>query len=754
MHQNAHREETLRFRPRARIMRTLGNELISDDAVALIELVKNAYDADATRVLVRLIPPLKKEEGGVEVIDNGHGMDFDTVKRAWLEPATPRKRKQKTSPSGRRLTGEKGIGRLASARLGSELLLVTRAKGSPVEVRLLMDWSAFDQPDVYLDEVELLLEEGAPEEIVLDGTLRALWSHAESPTADAQSHGTILRMEGLMSDWERDQIEAVRTRLRRLISPFDATLGGTSRTRGAGPASFSIALEVPPPYADLSGQISPPDLLEHPKYRVYGSVEADGSHNLVYQRRGEALERIGPDRLTVRKGQVPTVGPFSVELRVWDRESDDIRELARLEGRSHNEQVDGSTVRDIRNDLDQISGVSIYRDHFRILPYGEPTNDWLRLGIRRVQNPTVRISNNQVVGYIAISADENEQLVDQSNREGLQNTLALQDLRELILTILAQLEARRRDYRKSLQETAPLVLLDEPVFNPHLPSLFEELNVDLIATHVEQRYPSDKKLRKLVSNRRKSLKEQVSEIQEVLARYRRLSTLGMIVDTVLHDVRTPLGLLRGKAELGAEALEKALVDTMTDCEKTLEATLKRLEAIEKHAEVLDAVFQKIEPFGGRKRGRPSTIVLEDTISDMFSLRYADLQELGVRVSLPTGSTQVTVDSNEMAQVFTNLLDNSLHWLTQVPDHDRAIAVEVARVDEGVEVLFSDSGPGVDPAIRSRLFEPYATLKPNGVGLGLTISGEIITEYYDGVLQLVNRGPLPGATFRILLRRRV
>ena len=489
-------------------------------------------------------------------------------------------------------------------------------------------------------------------------------------------------------------------------------------------------------------------------YRVYGSVAKDGSHNLVYQRRGEPPEKIRPERLTVRKGKEPVSGPFTIELRVWDREPDDIRELARLEGRDRNGQVDGSTIRDIRNDLDQISGVSIYRDRFRILPYGEPTNDWLRLGIRRVQNPSVRISNNQIVGYIAISADENAQLIDQSNREGLQNTQALQDLRELTLDILAQLEVRRRDYRKSVQEPDAPPPSDEPEFNPRLPSLFEEINVDRIATHVQRRYPSDTKLKKLVSDRQKSLREQVSEIQEVLARYRRLSTLGMIVDTVLHDVRTPLALIRGRAELSGHILRRALAATVEDCEEILRKTLERVEEIEKHAAVLNAVFQKIEPFGGRKRGRPREIVLEDAISDMFSIRSDELEELDVRVSLPSGSTRVTVDSNEIAQVITNLLDNSLHWLTQVPANNRAIAVEVSRVDEGVEILFSDSGPGVDPAIRSRLFEPYATLKSEGVGLGLTIAGEIITEYYDGVLQLINIGPLPGATFRILLRRRV
>src|SRR5215510_7091972 len=96
------------LRPRARIMRTLGDELISSEIVAVIELVKNAYDADATRVLVRFRPPLAPGEGGIDILDDGHGMTLDTIKGAWLEPATAfRRRAPRSEEIGRRVLGEK-----------------------------------------------------------------------------------------------------------------------------------------------------------------------------------------------------------------------------------------------------------------------------------------------------------------------------------------------------------------------------------------------------------------------------------------------------------------------------------------------------------------------------------------------------------------------------------------------------------------------------------------------------------------------
>ena len=128
------------LRPRARLLRTLGRDLISSEKVALIELVKNSFDADATVVLVRFLSPLTQGKGSVEIWDDGHGMDTGTLQTSWLDIATDVKKKRTRSESGqRRVLGEKGIGRLAGARLADEMLLTTRRAGAE-EITLMMDW--------------------------------------------------------------------------------------------------------------------------------------------------------------------------------------------------------------------------------------------------------------------------------------------------------------------------------------------------------------------------------------------------------------------------------------------------------------------------------------------------------------------------------------------------------------------------------------------------------------------------------------
>ena len=182
---------------------------------------------------------------------------------------------------------------------------------------------------------------------------------------------------------------------------------------------------------------------------------------------------------------------------------------------------------------------------------------------------------------------------------------------------------------------------------------------------------------------------------------------------------------------------------------------ERLDTIKTQADILSTVFRRIEPFGGRKRGRPVPTRLENVIADAVSVLDREIAEVGVHVDISKSETEATVDQAEIQEVIINLLQNSLYWLRQVPPDSRRVAVVVRRRSpDEVEMLFSDSGPGVQQEFKYRIFEPYFSTKSEGIGLGLTIAGEIVSDYYSGELELLDTGPLPGATFRITLRRRV
>jgi signal transduction histidine kinase len=727
-HDNINDSGAATLRPRARIMRTLGDELISSEMVAVIELVKNAYDADATRVLVRLLEPLEPGEGGIDVIDDGHGMTLETVLGAYLEPATSFRRENGRSEElGRAVTGEKGIGRFAVSRLANELELVSRRPGAATETRVLFDWRRFDDPSAYLDEVDLAWERAEPRDVTPGGLIEALWAEeVDVATVERLERGTVLQMRGLRAHWGRIELEELRTGLARLVSPFhyEESIDRADR--------FSIWMKAPEAFADLSGPIEPPESLQNPHYILRGRVEKDGSYDLTIELPGEEpVRRQAKARFEDRD---PESGPVDVELRVWDRDRIAMEELGNQVGRSTTE---------VRRDLDRAAGVSVYRDGFRVLPYGEPGNDWLNLDARRVQNPTMRLSNNQIVGFVLTSGEANPGLRDQTNREGLIHNQAYDDLKLELRSIIGELEDFRYQARRKKPDSTP---------RQGQGSLFSGFDLAPIRDYVAEKYPQDRDLATLVGATQQTIEKDVERAQEIIVRYRRLATLGQLIDKVLHDGRAPLAKMGNQAALGLRGISRR---DAGDCEELVVQLGENLTTIRTQHDVLATVFRRIEPFGGRRRGRPAEVMIEEIIADAFGVLESDIERIGAEVVLPTTKTKVTVDRAELQEVLVNLIDNSTYWLAEAPAADRKIEVTVDRDPSGdVSITFSDSGPGVPEDAQEHIFDPYYSRKPDGVGLGLSIAGEIVDEYYGGDLELLASGPLSGATFRITLRRRV
>jgi signal transduction histidine kinase len=705
------------LRPRARLLRAFGEELISSEKVAVTELVKNAYDADASHVLVRFVPPIERGGGAIEVVDDGHGMTLETIKNTWMEPGTTfRKQRTHSEVRGRRVLGEKGIGRFAASRLADRLEVVTKRADDSQEVHVLFDWTQFDDSR-YLEDVVARWWTAEPNEFAPEGAVGRLTKSAKR--SSVPDHGTVLRMWPLHNDWNEEAIKDLRLTLARLLRPLPAP----SPPKGKAPAGdFSIFLDLPDELSSMAGAVEPSDALGNPEYSIGGSVAGDGQFDLWLR-----IGKRRPSRLTGKfpldGEREPLSGPFDIELRVWDRDRTSLDRVAKA--------LD-STIKNVRQDLDDAAGVSVYRDGFRVLPYGEQGDDWLKLDSRRVNHPTKRLSNNQIVGVVTISGDGNPALRDQTNREGLMAGDAFADLRTMVLHVLAKLEDKRYDLRHA------------PEAAPKRGGVFVGFDLADLEGLVRTRHPADSELLAEVEDKQRELVRRIDEAQEVLGRYRRLATLGELIDSVVHDGRTPLGKIRNAVELAIAEVVRAYVDA--------ERLRKHLDLTDRQAAVLADLFRRIEPFGGRRRRRPGPLIIEEAIKDAFELLGSELSTASVRTVLPESTTSMTANTGEIQEILVNLIQNAVYWLKQVPRTDRQISVDVLPHDGTVEVLFSDSGPGVDPEFADRVFEPYFSTKPDGVGLGLAIAGEVAEEYYDGRLELMSSGPLPGATFRLTLRR--
>ncbi|MDG0796044.1 sensor histidine kinase [Pectobacterium punjabense] len=729
------------LRPKARIMQTLGEELISSESVAVIELVKNAYDADAGYVLIRFNGVLKQGLGGISIEDDGHGMSIQTVETSWMEPATSHKKKEKKSKFlNRRLLGEKGVGRFASSRLARELELITRSVGNSQEVYAFFDWSQFDNDDAYLDEVLILTEERDPEEIVSGRSCPKDVPASICGLPRDGSHGTILRMSGLKRAWEKRDIDNLKRSLSRLISPFERDNG------------FKIFLHVLDENIEAPQELEPPNIIKYPHYTLVGDIDEKGNFKFIVD-----LHAIGSSESFIGKLvrennddskliEIPifesfddtsglVCGAFSFKILVWDRDQLDSID-----------QKLGVGIRAIRKDLDSIAGVSIFRDGFRVLPYGEPENDWLKLDIRRVQNPTFRLSNNQITGYIKIKADDNPMLKDQSNREGLDNNQGYLDLQDVVKLALSKLEGLRFKEKSKDNKTSSKMKDDTSLLS--IPDT-SELRLKISNSSVGP------ETLELFDATTKAWEEQVVRIRTVLSRYHSLATMGQLVDKVIHDGRQPLSTIQTQSSLLLDFISKALKKDSDDSHTMLSNINQRLLKIRDAANLIDLVLKRIEPLGGRRSGRPTKVYLNEVINSAFSHFQHDIAKFAINVTLPNNDELVQVDSLELQEVLINLISNSIYWLTQVPKERRSIIVQCIRPIPGeIDIIFADSGPGIPNSNKSSIFEPYFTTKPDGVGLGLVIAGEVIKEYYDGSLELLNSGPLPGAVFRIKIRKRV
>jgi len=710
---------TVGFRPRARLLRTLGDDLISSETVALVELVKNAYDADAQRVLIAFNAPLLTGEGSIEILDDGEGMSRETVLGVWMEPATPnRKQVRKSRRRKRAVLGEKGIGRFAAARLAQFLEMHTKQSDAQAELHVSVDWSQFEGEETYLDEVEISWEEGSEADFAKDGrmaALKGLGNRKQIPR-----HGTILQAKSLNIDWHEEQLIELKTGLSRLVS-----------TRvGAKQKDFAIGLELPEGFEHLAGEVQPPETLSKPQYRLVASVKANGYADMEVSRTVDGRQRKRSEKQVNlwQKERPPQCGPLEIELRVWDRDAESLEKLV----------TKRRSLRDVRKDLNAAAGVSVYRDSFRVFPYGEPGNDWLRLDLRRVQNPTRRVSNNQVVGYVYITSKDNPELRDQSNREGLIAGRARDDLQDLVKAALQRLENERYEAREKPKS-------DNGKAQPN--PLFD-FELSALGKQIREKHQDDADLITTLEETERRVAIDVDRVREVVSRYQGLATLGQLIDVVLHDGRTPLSKLGSETDLAIEDNTRSGSET-----KRRKAVEGRLAFIKTQADALAGVFSRIEPFAGRKRGKPSPVQLEAVVQAAFEVYESETDRLGVEVELPTSETTVTVDPGEIERVIINLLTNSLHWLATVK-RPRKVRVEVKRSGDQVEMLFSDNGPGVEKASADRVFEPYFSTKPEGIGLGLSIAGDIVTEFYAGALELVDGGPLPGATFRVILRHRI
>lgn len=720
--------EQVRVRPYARLLTMLGEQLIKNDRIALVELIKNSYDADATRVEVDLInfgAKLASSEGSsIAITDDGDGMSEHIIRTDWLNPATPgkqdRKRVSGTSPGGRVLQGEKGIGRFAMFKLGSRVRMITRERDSAEEFVVELDLSFLDessanagagQTHLFIEDVPVTLTRRPP-----------IYFTAASGPGGA-THGTRIEISSLRSTWSEKAVKGAFADVGRLqpLMPqvVDGTIPTASTTAGG---SLDFLVRFLRDGEDLGLKLDQDLELrrlfdERAVLRVSGHFSEDqqtfvflvNGHTSVvalddpqirglwaYKRAFQTadVEPSDPSLSEESSGLSLNCGPFDFSFFVFD-----LTPQASVEYRLDPDEKE--RVKEHR--------IYLYRDGVRVLPYGDPDDDWLQLDVMRgTQGAGRTLSNDQVVGFVYISQERNPHLRDKTNREGLLETgSALRDFIALLqITIghlrrsayapyLAGQEQRRGAASRRRQEV--LRGFEELLTNSDLPS------------------PVRTQLRQL----HKAYAEERDYTEVRLERTEDLAGVGLSVESASHDIVAMANQALGHAR----AADKRAKDWHQEDLQLRSDTTSVVEGLSFVASRLDDV-QGL--FVSTRKGK-RVLTPTDFVSRVYRMYSNAMRSSSIELKIDQVKPPMKVRTTDAAllQVLVNLFDNSIYWLTAARTRDPMIHVVAdARANR---LTFADNGPGVRLEDEPYIFEPFFSGKGEaGKGLGLYIARQVST----------------------------
>lgn len=778
------------FRISARTVLELGSELISSDVIAFYELIKNGFDARtksgidinfqiilrrndyitlrseilkktktvkelAQEILDRTTPnsnPSSVREledalaaaathdslckvldqkqatlNSITVSDTGSGMSIEDLRQNFLVIGTASRKHavEAALAAGKAETpflGEKGIGRLSAMRLGDRLRVET-ARVDDEKMNILdIDWSRFADLDAMLDDIDI------------DATF------GERKSSSDWS-GTRMIMSELPEDWTFRRVkEMAEYDFARLTDPF---LDQKTRPRVA---IFWNGERISIPWMSK-------DLLDQAHARVSGEyVVKDGMPALYCTL--EALKLGFPHPPEIKKMTIPlqdleaviigehgqihdealaSVGPFQFEAHWYNR-----RRLTAVESIGD--------LREVKELQEKWSGILLFRDRFRVFPYGDDDDDWLALDRKALRRSGYTLNKTQFVGRVSISRAGNPSLVDQTNREGLRVTpeqhVLLSVMQYVVQDLLGQhLKDVERQYKSQ--------------------------KIDLSDAKVEVTRLEDRAkaaLRQLQRLAKEAGKEAIEDLQQTLfefsdfaarARIRiaqveeesrqmvEMAGVGLMVEVVAHE-------LARASENALQALDRLHRRPVPqEIRAHIETLRAEMKSISKRVRVLD-------PLSVSGRQRTEVFNLNDLVRDTLEAHDVQFarQNIALQLSVPETPLRIRAVKGMVIQILENLISNSVYWLSMRSEREPSFKPNISiSVHNGPpSIYFEDNGRGIAPENRDEVFKPFFSLKEKSKrrGLGLFIAREA-AEYHGGALTLdEDLNPDTGRLHRFIL----
>lgn len=761
------------FKFSARTLLELGKELISSDEVALYELIKNAVDAQSPRVEIvvnvqlrnsdyreaiaqireegknpsevrdsvrsKLIDPestnsitildelngISQEEdflnrfkslyddlNYIEVRDTGYGMSLDELSKIFLRIGTSSRRKENLR--GAQNLGDKGIGRLSAMRLGDRLQVTTSRSEDQYWNLLDINWMLFSRDDdVDADAINIEPEIG-------------------DEKAKAGEHGTSIRISALQGDWDLPRFtDILQGRIARMVDPFDP--GRANRLIVARHNGTRVQIpSIPEPLLRAAHAVCHVEFrmdgdtpvlegeIEY-RYRQRKSIineRGTGIYSLAQEsvkrraKRGHAAFKLVPVRLSTLK----KLGGFSCDIYWYNR-----RVVDAVEGLTNK----ASETRDAISNWS--GGPMLYRYGFRILPYGDPKDDWLSLDEIAFGQRGFKLNRQQVIGRVLLETPH-EDLREQTNREGLITSDTFNALQKILLWVvhtgmrglINEADEIELIERRAAEQDTKIVSDAQKRVDTALERLREHVG-DAATTEMDDLSKSVSKLTAQSESLIKRIEAVIEEADEEREKFVYLAGIGLMTEFIFHELERAVSYTIDVISRGA--IQQTTIESLQDQLKTLH---KRI-----------AAFDELT---SEKRQRKSSFDLVKLVGQILEnhAREFERHEITVRFEHPQNPFMIKAVRGMVIQILENLIVNAAYWLKQQKrfesDFKPSLSVVVDMEEKSLSV--EDNGPGVDEDRRERIFQPFITTKPTGQGrgLGLYIARDM-AEYHDWKLHM-------------------
>ncbi|MEV5129395.1 ATP-binding protein [[Kitasatospora] papulosa] len=689
---------SLRFSPQ--ILRRLGEELVPHPDLGVIELVRNAYDADAPTCSVEM-ESVESRGGRIVVTDTGDGMTEDDIIRGWLLLGKSSKTESTLTRRGRRKVGEKGLGRLAALRLGRYVTLTTRPRENPgVQHVLHIDWRSFDTVSA-VEDVELAI----------------------TTTPTESEPGTKIEIDDLSTAFKPRDVERLARALVLLTGPFP------------GPAEFRVDLNAPE-FQKLASIVHQ-SFFDDAEYRIVAELNDNGRASaILYDWRGEQIARGGHSEVSSagsERGDSP-IAYFApaAHFELWSFNLS--ANAFAIRGSKHK-------VSEVRNWLKSVGGVHLYHRNLRVHPYGDEGHDWLDMNLRRVRSPELRPGTNTSVGRVSV-IDEDQRLTPKTDRTGFLETPEFVELARFgrnVLDWAAKELLRRREREKGRKQQQA---------GDKIENALNRLQDTVNKLPPQQR----REVLDATSFLRSAFDEKVRAVEDDLLLYRTLSTVGTTTAVFAHETKQPVDLIDQASTVIARRASRLLKEQYSEqLSDPVETVRRAADSLRTYADIPLRLLQ-------RRKRRAKVVDVNEVAADIVGLFGPHLEgaNIGIELQMADNGAPVKATVASIEAILANLLANATYAFTQPHlggTSQRLIVIKTELSADSVFLTLMDNGPGIDTSklALDDIWLPGATTREDGTGLGLTIVRDA-TRDLKGEVFAKPVGEIGGAEFNIELPR--